>query len=161
MFGKNNFGSNEDENDMYNFAYDNNIQASISPFSPVDYNRNEIDDKSKKAIAKVTNITVNANESALERAQNMLNKYSNKSFSAAQSNFKKPKNIDFDEDDISIESNEIENSQSNYEESDSMEDFKHKTKSKEKLKPKSKVLFYLLLKSKKSCFLLFVIIINK
>ncbi len=118
------FGGDENENDeyMYDFQVDNKKTKpfSISAFSP-----NPVTRKSDPALSKSV---VPSNASAMERAQSMLSKYSNKPLKEPVSDFRKQTAKTFEEDDLSIGSKEF----SDIEISDS-EDFNAK-------KPTHKVL---------------------
>ena len=123
------FDDDEDD-DMYNFDYDGEANqpvkgGRIQPFSPAFHGggsnarpNNTFSDDSYANQANAGNnnahlrVSTQSNESALERAKNLMDKYSNKNYSAPKSNFKAGRAKYFDEDDISID-DEDEEEQSN------------------------------------------------
>lgn len=132
---KGGFDDDEDE-DVYDFDYEENVgnkgkglgKSNIAAFSPAakssgsDRHATFSDDSYNQGPAKSGNnlrlSTVSNESSALDRAKNIMDRYSNKNFSAPKSNFKGGRAKHFDEDDISIDDEEEE-------EEDDDEDFKH------------------------------------
>ena len=88
---------------MYDFPVNNNGKKSA-----VKSNRKEdaVEEKRKASIEASVIQNIPQNENALEKAQKMLEKYSNKSFgtNATKSNFGTARK--FDEDDLSLDSEE-------------------------------------------------------
>lgn len=84
----------EEDEYAYDFAVDNKKKKSapLSAFSPIPTSQKSNNNKT----AVVNNV------SALEKAQSMLNKYSNKTFNEPASNFRQSATKTFTEDDISI-----------------------------------------------------------
>ncbi len=98
------FGSDQNDNDEYNydFAVDNKNKKAISAFSP-----NPVVSKSIKPSAEIKT-TSNINQSAMERAQSLMNKYSNKKMDEPVSNFRQSaSHHKFTEDDLSMDSKEF------------------------------------------------------
>ena len=110
---------------MYDFSYQQEKKGSkkVEPFSP----RPEMSKTSAAMDSKKPNV-VN-NESAMERAQNMLSKYSNKNFSAPPSNFRDQKIRTFNEDAMSLSSSDAEPSDFEMSASDEEEDSPEKVES--------------------------------
>lgn len=109
--------SPDDGDDGYNFAYTGNNNKSetkkYEPFSPIGQNADPRTGKPPQAVAV-------SSETAMERAQNMLNRYSNKSLSEPTSNFRNQKIRKFNEDDMSMSSDEAD--PSDFEMSESYDD---------------------------------------
>ena len=106
--------TNEEE-DGYNFSYENNSKPmkKYEPFSPVGQSHvvSKWEEQPKQVLA--------SSQDAMERAQSMLKKYSNKSLSVPASNFKNQKIRKFNEDDMSMSSSD---GGSDFEMSESHED---------------------------------------
>jgi hypothetical protein len=114
-------GQADDEEDGYNFAYEKSETRNskkYEPFSPVGQ---KVESKGKDAPKNV----VASSQDAMERAQSMLNRYSNKSLAAPASNFRNQKIRKFNEDEMSMSSSD--GAPSDFEMSESNEDFNHKT----------------------------------
>lgn len=114
------FGGGQDDadEDGYNFAYKSEPtkQKKYEPFSPVGQ---KAEPQVKGSAPK--QVVVASSQDAMERAQSMLNKYSNKSLTAPTSNFRNQKIRKFNEEELSMSSSD--GAPSDFEMSESNEDF--------------------------------------
>ena len=118
--GKSNIRSNyddyDDESEEFEDSEDMNPKLKKSINSP----KKLSNIPKEPSVVQASLGSINSNESALEKAQQMLNKYSNKSFSNKANDHKIRK---FDEDNLSIESDDEDN-YSEFEESGNSNDIK-------------------------------------
>jgi hypothetical protein len=99
-------GGGNDEEENYDFSYQNEKANKNKSYSPpnksYDYKvENQTGNNSTKNVVQSS-----VPESAMERAQNMLNKYSNKNFNSAPPRNQRART--FNEDDISLSSSDGE-----------------------------------------------------
>eukprot|EP01038_Epipyxis_sp_PR26KG_P004051 gene4051-5793_t len=139
------FSLNDSNFSAYSIEPNEKPANKISPFSPggVSASFTSLNGNNTSTTIAVPNgISNNSNQTALEKAQSMLNKYSNKPTNSFQSNFKNPKPIMFHEDDISLDDSNDESNQkeADIDLSDDNDPYHQKTLSRDtrKLLPVSK-----------------------